>query len=136
MLSRVLSEDFGNTGSMILDPQGHTVSLWNKIFMALCVISLFVDPLFLYLPIFRKEQCVEIDIPLKVTLTVIRSVADVFYVIHMFVRSRTAYVAPSSRVLGRGELVIDSSKVLARYLRRGFVVDLLVALPLPQVLCR
>ncbi|KAI4383795.1 hypothetical protein MLD38_009594 [Melastoma candidum] len=134
VLSRVFSEDFGRARSKILDPRGQTVRLWNKIFMAACLVSLFVDPLFFYLPIVRKEQCIEIAFPLEISLAVVRSVADVFYVIHMFIRSRTAYVAPSSRVLGRGELVIDSSKVASRYLHGGFWVDLLAALPLPQII--
>uniref|UniRef100_A0A2N9GQJ8 Cyclic nucleotide-binding domain-containing protein n=1 Tax=Fagus sylvatica TaxID=28930 RepID=A0A2N9GQJ8_FAGSY len=62
------------------------------------------------------------------------SVTDVFYVIQIFVRFHTAYVAPSSRVFGRGELVIDSSQIAMRYLKRGFFIDLIAALPLPQVL--
>lgn len=75
----------------------------------------------------------EIGIPLEVALTIVRSVADVFYMIQMFVRFRTAYVAPSSRVFGRGELVIDSSKIASRYFRKDFWIDLIAALPLPQV---
>ncbi|KAI4385489.1 hypothetical protein MLD38_003510 [Melastoma candidum] len=136
VLSHVFSEDFGRVRSKILDPRGQTVCRWNKIFMAAWLVSLFVDPLFFYLPIVRKEQCIEIAIALKISLAVVRSAADVFYAIHVFVRSRTAYVAvaPSSRVLGRGELIIDSSKVASRYLRGGFWLDLLAALPLPQII--
>nr|KYP68544.1 Putative cyclic nucleotide-gated ion channel 15 [Cajanus cajan] len=64
----------------------------------------------------------------------IRSVADVFYMIQILMKFRTAYVAPSSRVFGRGELVIDSSKIATRYLSKGFWLDFIAALPLPQVL--
>ncbi|CAI9272950.1 unnamed protein product [Lactuca saligna] len=46
----------------------------------------------------------------------------------------TAYVAPSSRVFGRGELVIDSSKIAKKYIRGGFLIDVIAALPLPQML--
>ncbi|KAL2492845.1 Cyclic nucleotide-binding domain-containing protein [Abeliophyllum distichum] len=50
----------------------------------------------------------------------------------IFVRFRTAYVAPSSRVFGRGELVIDSSKIAIRYLQKSLWLDVIAALPLPQ----
>ncbi|KAF5930985.1 hypothetical protein HYC85_031858 [Camellia sinensis] len=57
-----------------------------------------------------------------------------FYIIQIYVRFCTAYVAPSSRVFGRGELVIDYSKIVSRYLRKRFWIDVIAALPLPQVL--
>ncbi|KAI3412931.1 Cyclic nucleotide-binding domain-containing protein, partial [Psidium guajava] len=134
VLLRVFSEDYERVKRKILDPRGRIIHRWNKIFLVASLISLFVDPLFFYLPVVREEHCIEIGIPLEVTLTIVRSVADVFYVIQMFVRFRTAYVAPSSRVLGRGELVIDSSKITSRYFRKDFWIDLIAALPLPQVL--
>ncbi|KAK2412753.1 cyclic nucleotide-gated channel [Trifolium repens] len=46
---------------------------------------------------------------------------------------RTAYIAPSSRVFGRGELVIDSVQIAKRYLRRYFIIDFLSVLPVPQI---
>ncbi|XP_059659491.1 protein CNGC15c isoform X2 [Cornus florida] len=134
VLSRVFSEDYEKVKKKILDPRGPTIRRWNKIFLVACLISLFVDPLFFYLPMVRGDVCIDIGITLEVVLTIIRSIADVFYMVQIFVRFRTAYVAPSSRVFGRGELVIDSSKIALRYLRKGFWIDVLAALPLPQVL--
>lgn len=133
-LSRVFSEDYKAVKEGILDPRGTTVNQWNKIFLVACLISLFVDPLFLYLPGAREDMCIDISVSLEVILTIIRSLVDVFYTIHIFVRFRTAYVAPSSRVFGRGELVIDSSKIALKYLHRDFWLDLLAALPIPQML--
>ena len=46
---------------------------------------------------------------------------------------RTAFVAPNSRVFGRGELVMDAKEIAMRYLKSDFVIDLAAALPLPQV---
>ncbi|KAG0473798.1 hypothetical protein HPP92_015655 [Vanilla planifolia] len=46
---------------------------------------------------------------------------------------RTAFIAPSSRVFGRGELVIDPAQIANRYLRRFFITDFLAVLPLPQL---
>lgn len=133
VLRRVFSEDYERVKRKILDPRGQTIHRWNKIFLVTSLVSLFVDPLFFYLPVVWEEQCMEIGIPLEVALTIVRSVADVFYMIQMFVRFRTAYVAPSSRVFGRGELVIDSSKIASRYFHKDFWIDLIAALPLPQV---
>lgn len=134
VLSRVFSEDYERVKKKILDPRGKSIRRWNKIFLIACLISLFVDPLFFYLPDVRDKVCMDIEIPLEVVLTIIRSIADIFYMIQIFVRFRTAYVAPSSRVFGRGELVIDTSKIALRYLGKGFWIDLIAALPLPQVL--
>ncbi|XP_044505270.1 protein CNGC15c-like isoform X2 [Mangifera indica] len=103
VLSRVFSEDFEGVKRRILDPRGQTIRRWNKIFLIACIVSLFVDPLFFYLPT-------------------------------IYIRFRTAYVAPSSRVFGRGELVIDSSKIALRYLKKAFWIDFTAALPLPQLL--
>ncbi|KAA8544072.1 hypothetical protein F0562_021751 [Nyssa sinensis] len=134
VLSRVFSEDYERVKKKILDPRGQTIHRWNKILLVACLVSLFVDPLFFYLPVVRGNFCIYIGITLEVVLTIIRSIADVFYMIQIYVRFRTAYVAPSSRVFGRGELVIDSSKIALRYLRRGFWIDAIAALPLPQIL--
>ncbi|KAL2502756.1 putative cyclic nucleotide-gated ion channel 15 [Forsythia ovata] len=133
-LSRVFSEDYKIVQKKILDPRGPVLSQWNKCFLISCFTSLFVDPLFFYLPSVKEDMCLHASIPHEIALTIIRSVVDALYMIQIFVRFRTAYVAPSSRVIGRGELVIDSSKIASRYLRRDFWLDLLAALPLPQVL--
>ncbi|KAF4356395.1 hypothetical protein F8388_013260 [Cannabis sativa] len=106
VLSRVFSEDYERVQKKILDPRGPIIRRWNKIFLVTCLISLFVDPLFFYLPMVRKEQCIDIGTHLEVALTIIRSFADAFYMIQIFIRFRTAYIAPSSRVFGRGELYL------------------------------
>ena len=46
-----------------------------------------------------------------------------------------AYVDPESRVVGTGDIVDEPKKVALRYLRGAFVVDAILMLPLPQVLC-
>lgn len=134
VLSRVFSEDFGRVKTKILDPRGTIIRRWSRIFLVACLFSLFVDPLFLYLPAISNQACIEKGVPLAgIILTVIRSVADIFYIIQIFLRFRTAYIAPPSRVLGRGELVIDSRKIALRYLHSDFWIDLIAALPLTQV---
>lgn len=132
-LSRVFSEDYETVNDNILDPRGHVLSRWNKIFLLSCLLSLFVDPLFFYLPSVEDDSCLQASVTFEIVLTVVRSLIDAIFVIRIFVRFRTAYTAPSSRVYGRGELVISSSKIAYRYLRKDFWIDLLGALPLPQV---
>ncbi|KAL8501403.1 hypothetical protein ACS0TY_020806 [Phlomoides rotata] len=134
VLSRVFSEDYERVKKRILDPRGPSIRRWNKIFLVACLVSMFVDPLFFYLPSVKDNFCIDIGLTLEVVLTIIRSIADVFYTIQIYIRFRTAYVAPSSRVFGRGELVIDSSKIASRYLRKYFWLDVIAALPLPQIL--
>ncbi|XP_015891945.2 protein CNGC15b [Ziziphus jujuba] len=134
VLSRVFSEDYEVVEKLILDPRGPTVNRWNKIFLVACLISLYVDPLFFYLPVAKGTMCMDVCVTLEVVLTVIRSLVDAFYIIQILVRFKTAYVAPSSRVFGRGELVIDPSKVASRYIHKDFWLDLVAAQPLPQVL--
>ncbi|KAL7612709.1 hypothetical protein Lser_V15G08010 [Lactuca serriola] len=135
VLSRVFSEDYERVKKKIFDPRGLAIRKWNNIFLFACLISLFVDPLFFYLPSVRtKNVCIHIGLNLEISLTIVRSIADVFYMIHIYIRFSTAYVAPSSRVFGRGELVIDSSKIAKKYIRGGFLIDVIAALPLPQML--
>ncbi|KAG4996188.1 hypothetical protein JHK84_027234 [Glycine max] len=134
-LSRVFSEDYDAAEILVLDPRGHRVNTWNKIFLAACLLSLFVDPLFFYLPVAKKDKCIDMSVGLEVFLTIIRSLIDAFYIIQIYFRFQTAYIAPSSRVSGRGELIIDSSKIASKYMRRDFWLDLMAAQPLPQNEC-
>nr|TKR75322.1 cyclic nucleotide-regulated ion channel family protein [Populus alba] len=67
-----------------------------------------------------------------ITVTCFRTVADIFYIDHIVIKFRTAYVSPSSRVFGRGELVMDPKLIARRYLRSDFFIDVVAALPLPK----
>lgn len=136
VLSRAFSEELESlmhAGSRLsFDPRGHLIHLWNKIFLAACLLSLFVDPLFLFLTGTQRNMCIEFKYSLALTLSMIRSLLDLFYAAHILFRFRTAFIAPSSRVFGRGELVIQPYKIARRYLGRTFWFDLVTALPLPQ----
>ncbi|KAK9682975.1 hypothetical protein RND81_10G110300 [Saponaria officinalis] len=119
-----------------LDPSSETVLAWNRIFLIACLVALFVDPLFFYLPqvdIRNNTSCLTRNIALGVPVTLFRTLADFFYILHVVIRFRTAFVAPSSRIFGRGELVTDRKQISRRYIRSGFAVDLIAALPLPQI---
>ncbi|GAB2276293.1 Probable cyclic nucleotide-gated ion channel 14 [Dionaea muscipula] len=121
----------------ILDPSSGAVLLWNRVFLFFCLVALFLDPLFFYLPSVVDNgdtSCMTRSVKLGVVLTVFRTLADLFYMLHVVVKFRTAFVAPSSRVFGRGELVKDPKEIAKRYIATGFLIDFIAALPLPQIL--
>lgn len=68
----------------------------------------------------------------SVAITSVRSIFDLFYAFNILVKFRTAFVAPSSRVFGRGELIMDANQIANRYLKSDFIIDLAAMLPLPQ----
>ncbi|KAJ6757897.1 CYCLIC NUCLEOTIDE-GATED ION CHANNEL 18 [Salix koriyanagi] len=130
----------------ILDPDSEIVTYWNHVFLLTSIIALFIDPLYFYLPYvgprnrdritFHSDYiyvCLSIDKQLAVLITYFRSIADMFFSLHILMKFRTAFVAPSSRVFGRGELVIDAKEIAMRYLKSDFLIDMAAALPLPQI---
>lgn len=131
--TKVFAEDYQSLAKRIFDPGSELVQRWNKIFLIACLVALFLDPLYFYLPLFNNTaSCMKVDMNLEITVTVFRSITDLFYVLHMILKFRTAFIAPSSRVFGRGELVVDPKQIAWRYVKGGFVLDLLASLPLPQ----
>ncbi|KAI3435404.1 Cyclic nucleotide-binding domain-containing protein [Psidium guajava] len=134
--SKVVPENQVPRERRILDPGSEIFLQWNRIFLFSCLVALFIDPLFFYLPsVVNRDgsSCLTTDSNLGIVVTCFRTAADAFYALHVVVKFRTAYVSPSSRVFGRGELVMDPKKISRRYLRSEFWVDLLAALPLPQI---
>jgi cyclic nucleotide gated channel len=132
---KVFPEEHEPWSMRILDPGGEIMLQWNRIFIVACLVALFVDPLYFYLPSIggnNENWCVKTDLNLRIVATIFRTVADLFYLLHVVIKFRTAYIAPSSRVFGRGELVMDPKKIARRYLRSDFFIDLIATLPLPQ----
>ncbi|XP_058182515.1 cyclic nucleotide-gated ion channel 1-like [Rhododendron vialii] len=118
----------------ILDPQGAFLQKWNKIFVLSCVLAVSLDPLFFYIPVINDDKkCLELDKTLQTTAIVLRSFTDIFYIIHIIFQFRTGFIAPSSRVFGRGVLVKNALEIARRYLSSYFFIDILAVLPLPQV---
>ncbi|KAL7003582.1 Cyclic nucleotide-gated ion channel 1 [Sarracenia purpurea var. burkii] len=118
----------------ILDPQGLFLQKWNKIFVLSCFLAVSLDPLFFYIPVVDDDKkCLGLDQKLAVTAIVLRSFTDIFYIIHIIFQFRTGFIAPSSRVFGRGVLVEDVWAIAKRYLSSYFFIDILAVLPLPQV---
>lgn len=130
----VFPEDLKVSEKKIFDPQDIFLLWCNRLFFISCILAVSVDPLFFYLPVFNdSSHCLEIDRKLAITVTTLRTIIDAFYLIRMALQFRTAYIAPSSRVFGRGELVIDPAQIAKRYLRQYFIIDFLSVVPVPQV---
>ncbi|GLT25370.1 hypothetical protein SLA2020_005020 [Shorea laevis] len=131
----VFPEDLKASEKKIFDPQDKLLLLCNKLFFISCILAVSVDPLFFYLPVIKgSSKCIDIDRKLAIVTTTLRTIIDAFYLVRMALQFRTAYIAPSSRVFGRGELVINPAKIAKHYLLRYFMVDFLAVFPLPQII--
>lgn len=131
--NKFMSRGLG-TGKKVLDPQGPFLQKWNKIFVLSCVIAVSLDPLFFYVPVIDDDKkCLGLDQKMEITASVLRSFTDIFYILHIVFQFRTGFIAPSSRVFGRGVLVEDAWEIAKRYLSSYFLIDILAVLPLPQV---
>ncbi|KAI3800223.1 hypothetical protein L1987_35534 [Smallanthus sonchifolius] len=132
-LNRILGRGLGS-GKKVLNPQGKFLQKWNKIFVLSCVIAVSVDPLFFYVPIVKDgKKCLDLDSKLQITASVLRSFTDLFYMAHIVFQFHTGFIAPSSRVFGRGVLVEDAWVIAKRYMSSYFLVDILAVLPMPQI---
>ncbi|KAH0864463.1 hypothetical protein HID58_081674 [Brassica napus] len=126
---------FSELGDTTLDPSGDLITRWNHIFLITCLLALFLDPLYFYLPIVQAgTACMSIDIGFGILVTFFRTLADFSFLVHILLKFKTAFVSKSSRVFGRGELVMDHREIAIRYLKSEFIIDLAATLPLPQVL--
>ncbi|XP_020196437.1 putative cyclic nucleotide-gated ion channel 8 [Aegilops tauschii subsp. strangulata] len=127
------AEDLKSFKKNIFDPQQKFLLRMNRFFFLSCIFAVAVDPLFFFLPVIDNSNCIGIDKKLAVTSTVVRTIIDSVYLIRVFLQFRTAYVAPSSRVFGSGELVIDPTLIAMRYIKSYFLMDFFALLPLPQI---
>uniref|UniRef100_A0A0E0L8T6 Cyclic nucleotide-binding domain-containing protein n=1 Tax=Oryza punctata TaxID=4537 RepID=A0A0E0L8T6_ORYPU len=122
----------------IIDPSSDFILTWNYVLRIACFVALFMDPLYFYVPKIyygTLNSCIGRDTRLAIIVTVFRSITDLFYVLQIIIKFRTAYINPSSTlgVFGR-DLVKDPGNIAKQYLRSSFVVDLVASLPLPQII--
>ncbi|CAL2242602.1 unnamed protein product [Prunus armeniaca] len=84
----------------------------RKIFVISCVISVIVDPLFLYIPIINQDlKCIDMDKALSKTAFALRAVTDFSYFVDLLVRLKISKTIWQSCIL----------------------IDILAILPLSQV---
>ncbi|KAK6157436.1 hypothetical protein DH2020_011684 [Rehmannia glutinosa] len=120
----------------VLDPRSPWVQEWNRIFLLVCAAGLFIDPLFFYaLSINENCLCLFVDGWFAVTVTVLRSMTDALHLWNMWLQFKMNR-RPHGGAGERDENPRDTSGAVAwRYLKskKGFVFDLFVILPLPQI---
>ncbi|KAK6131577.1 hypothetical protein DH2020_034688 [Rehmannia glutinosa] len=120
----------------VLDPRSPWVQEWNRIFLLVCAAGLFIDPLFFYaLSINENCLCLFVDGWFAVTVTVLRSMTDALHIWNMWLQFKMNR-RPHGGAGERDENPRDTSGAVAwRYLKskKGFVFDLFVILPLPQI---
>nr|GEX87399.1 hypothetical protein [Tanacetum cinerariifolium] len=142
-MAHELSDTFAETTEeeeTRVDPRCSWVQEWNRGFLLICAMGLFVDPLFFYtLSISEACMCVFIDGWLSVMVTVLRCIMDMLHVWNMWLQfkmsrwksslPRKQHRARSTREM-RGQNVVS---LLVRVVKNRFSFDLFVILPIPQV---
>lgn len=116
-------------------------TLWKKLSVIACIIAIFMDPLFFYIPfINRRKMCLGTDKTLRTAVLISRSLADFTFVVHIIYQIRQAMKDASkanvqrrrkSKVFNWFEHVMAIASKLSR---RSFVIDILAVLPIPQLL--
>jgi cyclic nucleotide gated channel len=100
------------------------------------VLAVAIDPLFFYIPWVKsteKDKCLDVDRKMQAAACILRTLIDILYILRIVFQFRTGFIAPSSRVFGRGELVEDPKAIAKKYVTSYFIIDILAILPLPQV---
>lgn len=119
----------------VMSPHDKYVEHLNRFVLASCILAIFIDPLFFYLLSAKKEyKCIVINWPIAIVLMVSRSITDLIYFLRMLMEFRIGFISPESRVVGTGDLVDGPIKIMLRYLSGFFFLDLLIVLPVPQII--
>ncbi|XP_062178280.1 cyclic nucleotide-gated ion channel 1-like isoform X2 [Alnus glutinosa] len=112
------NDGFDTTKKTILHPEGWLCRRWNMMFVTSCAIALSLDPLFLYVPVIKKDnKCVAFDKGLKIIAISLRLLTDMIYVANITLQFISPYKNESLHALGRNEVVTDSWKIAKRILR-------------------
>ncbi|XP_048427075.1 cyclic nucleotide-gated ion channel 1-like [Pyrus x bretschneideri] len=120
---------------MILDLWEFVQQRWNQILLVVCVIALSTDPLFFYLLSANTEQkYLTLDRTMGTITTLMRFIVDFFYIFHIIFQFRASIVSHSFQASRQGESVTETRARAWKYLLMYLLVDMLIILPLPQVL--
>ncbi|MCD7464260.1 Cyclic nucleotide-gated ion channel 4 [Datura stramonium] len=106
----------------LIDPKAQWVQEWNRVFLLVCAIGLFVDPLFFYaISISESCMCLFVDGWFAVAVTVLRAMSDGLHVWNMWLQFKMTINRNNTRNVS--------------YLKanKGFLFDIFVILPLPQL---
>jgi len=126
-------------GGGLIDPQSKWVQELNRAFLLVSASGLLVDPLFFYaLSISGPQMCLFVDGWFALSVTVLRCMTDTVHVWSMWMRVKTAYQASRCSAMPEEDSVMGKASARAAamdYLmsKKGFLFDLFVILPVPQV---
>ncbi|MCO5577731.1 hypothetical protein L7F22_031563 [Adiantum nelumboides] len=121
--------------SAVVNPHTKTVQKWNQFFVIACLVAIFLDPLFFLLFSVKQEfYCISFSTTFATVVTVLRSITDFIYFLHMLLQFKLALIVPTSNTSGLNELIDDPKEVACRYLRGWFFLDFIAVLPLPQIM--
>ncbi|PQM42906.1 cyclic nucleotide-gated ion channel 1-like [Prunus yedoensis var. nudiflora] len=136
--STILKESF--------DPQGRFYPIWIKVFVISCVFAVSLDPLFFYIPIVNEDmKCLILDKNLKAIALSFRSLTDRFYIVDIIFQILISLPTPKSpgdagvtkqhkEAPVKGNKPVKDALVIANRIFRSYIlVDILAALPIPQV---
>lgn len=119
----------------VVNPHTKSVQKWNQFFVIACLFGIFLDPLFFLLFSVKKDyHCIAFSKTFLTVVTVLRSITDFIYFLHMLLQFKLAVIVPTSKTSGMSELIDDPKEVACRYLRGWFLVDFIAVLPLPQLI--
>jgi len=123
--------DFERQSGCQDDSKEASMFKWHwKFLVSLGIAVLYVDPLFLYLPVINQDdKCLTLDKRLMITALCFRSVFDMIYVGNII-------LGYFSRKHGRTGLVPydrQPRQIIKKYLKTYFAIDILAILPIPQV---
>ncbi|CAN1292811.1 Cyclic nucleotide-gated ion channel 4 [Linum perenne] len=102
---------------------------WNRVYLVVCAMGLFVDPLFFYaISISESYICLFLDGWFALTVTSLRCMNDLLHLFNIFLQFTNGGAA-GSRSLP------NSGFSRSRYLKdkKGLFLDLFVILPIPQI---
>ena len=97
------------------------------------MLSIILDPLFLYLLNAKGPTCAGIDVEAGNFCSSLRTFLDFFHLLHIILKFRIALQVPGPRVFKKINLNKDPRVIAVNYLRSTFIIDLLAILPFPQV---
>ena len=117
---------------------------WNRIFLTSYVIAVIIDPLFFYVPIINEDRtCLGMDQKLRIGALVLRTVTDLFYILHIVFRVYifTETTSKSNEVDSGGNETLDKHASRESILRsfkhflekKHIIIAILSILPVPQV---
>ncbi|KAL5568136.1 hypothetical protein UlMin_024711 [Ulmus minor] len=107
------------------NPWESSLGMWDKIFIASCLIGVLIDPLFLYIPVINEEdKCLRKDETMMIVAISIRYIRDLAYILQMAVRVGSALKMAMKH----------HSSIWTGLPWFYLLLDILAILPFPQVI--